>query len=143
MAADLHLHVFKEGELTEADFQSFFSRTIGSKWFGGWGKQDDYDSPQSKASREAISNTPNLWIGEVSWLKAGLFDDPDQFIPDVVQSVSDTIGEELPIVDDQLIEKLRKDFTAGNRTDYEVSRFSEAEQFLRSHMGCRAFTVSW
>jgi hypothetical protein len=139
MAADLHIHVFAEGELTEADFRNFFSNTLGSKWF----------NPRTIAlsreieDRDRVTDTESVWVGEVSWLKAALFEDDETFIPNPVAQVNEIIGENLPIVDDALIEKIHLAVGVPNNTSYDVTGEHEVIAFLEKHRGKRAFTVSW
>ena len=142
MAADLHIHTFKEGELSEADFRCFNGNTIGSKWFGGFmnfGKCKGFDCEHWRR----IEGTSNEWIGEVSWLKAALLEDEETYIPSTVQQVAGVIGEDWPVIDDALIEKIRQAFTAENKTNYSLAEAPKVLAFLEDHRGERAFTVSW
>jgi hypothetical protein len=141
MAADLHIHVFPEGGLTEEDFANFFSHSLGSKWFN-LGSRDYFDK-EVEASRNKVMETENLWVGEVSWLKAALFGDEDTFVPGPVAQVNGIIGEDLPIIDDALIGRIREALRVANTTSYEVSREDEVVAFLELHKGKRAFTISW
>ena len=150
MAADLHIHVFEEGELTEENFRAYFSNTLGSKWF----------NPLSCGMANAVErlrwpvgDTPSVWVGEVSWLKAALLGDEESYIPEGVEAVNSIIGESLPIVDDELIEKIRAALCLPNRTarpggvwkgaGYNVSGPGGVCAFLEQHRGKRAFTISW
>jgi hypothetical protein len=97
-----------------------------------------------------IANSPNIWIGEVSWLKAQLFDKPGQFIPEPVGHISDAIDEDMPVIDDDLIELIMEAFTLPNSTghgDFKVfevtDRGEKVREFLEEHRGKRCFTVSW
>jgi hypothetical protein len=139
VSADLHIHVFADGELTEEDFKVFFGHTLGSKWF-------DFDGctrEEENAAWHKISDTPNVWVGSVSWLKAALFEDSDQYVPSGVAQVSDVIGEDWPIVDDALIEAISKALASDNKTAYAVTEPGSVVDFLKQHKGKRAFTVSW
>jgi len=145
MSADLHIHVL-EGA-TEDDLAVFFSNTMGSKWFRP--VSGSTESP----SWNRVIRTPNVWIGEVSWLKAALFDDAEAYIPDTVQSISDIIGEELPIIDDNLIGRIIGEFNLTNKTEkpdsvwdgkgYALANPYGVRSFLEEHKGKRAFTISW
>jgi hypothetical protein len=145
MSADMHIHIFED--LTEEDLASFFSSSLGSKWFKlrpGKEKIDTY---------EKIANSPNIWIGAVSWLKADLFSDNDTYIPMAVATISEIIGEELPVIDDVLIEKIMKAFELPNNTKkedgvwdgggYALAKPAEVKAFLEQHRGKKVFTVSW
>lgn len=135
MSADLSIHVF-EG-ITEKDIARFFSNALGSKhfsFFGGGFSSEAYDK---------ISNTPQCWIGEVSWLKAGLLDDADTFIPGPIQKISELIGEDLPELTDELAVAITEALTIPNATDYHIATPEEVNEFLHTHMGKKLFTVSW
>lgn len=162
MAADLHIHVMPNepvtgtarqwvnheyvetpvtGVVDEKVLDAFFSNTIGSRWFKGFnGRIDENERERAVA---LISETPNVWVGEVSWLKAALFEDDETYIPNVVQAVSDIIDENLPVIDDELISKIEQVFTNGNKTSYEISSPTEVIEFLKKYKGLRCFTVSW
>lgn len=137
MAADLHIHVFSDGELTEGDFRAFFSHTLGSKWFAPTAGRRDTES------RERISDTKNVWVGEVSWLKAAVCDDAATFVPDPIARVHELIGEEWPVVDDALIAQIGAAMRLENATSYRLADVDEVLAFLERHKGKRAFTVSW
>lgn len=183
MAADLHIHVFNDGELTDADFECFFGNTLGSKWstFNQEvpaeiqekieANKDLTDEEKSiianafltkKTCSEAgtckhwrkIADTENIWIGEVSWLKAALMEDGgDMYVPHLVLHVSETIGEDLPIITDELIAEVSKAFTLPNNTvqeggvwggeGYSLAEAHDVIEFLETHKGMRAYTVSW
>lgn len=138
MSADLHIHVYRG--LTEDDLRAFFANTMGSKYFAGWDNLTD--TPKERAY-EKISRTPDFWIGEVSWLKAALFDDGAQFIPSTVQLVHDAIGEDLPVLTDELVGEIVAAFDAPNDTGYRLAKRGDVERFLAEHAGERLFTVSW
>lgn len=142
MAADLHLHIF-EG-ITEEDLRMFNYNTLGSKYFAGIFAQISDDKRDRVL--EKIMRTPDIWIGEVSWLKAILSGDRDTFVPSVVGGVSDIIGENLPIIDDELIQKILKTFDTESKntiTSYSVAKKEDVEKFLIKHKGKKVFTVSW
>lgn len=137
MAADSHIHVL-EG-VTEDDLAIFNSSLLGSKWFS-WDRvcKKKYDRTVDK-----IEKTPQIWIGEVSWLKASLLDNDAKYIPSPVGSIEDIIDEDLPIVDDALIKKIMEAFDQENITSYKLADPNEVRKFLEFHKGKRLFTVSW
>ncbi len=137
MAADLHIHIF-EG-IVEADLAKFCSNHLGSKWFNPRPGATDF-GPGSVFHR--VSETPNIWVGEVSWLKAALFDD-DSYVPNPVGAINDLIGEELPVLDDALIEAIGKAVDLKNETGYRLGNAEDILAFLRLHKGKKVFTVSW
>jgi hypothetical protein len=92
-----------------------------------------------------VSNTPSVWVGEVSWLKAALFDDAETFIPPAVQQIHEIIGEDMPLIDDSLITRVESALGSENPTSYTVAGSEESPviKFLRDNKGMRAFTISW
>ena len=136
MAADLHIHIF-EG-ITEKDLAGFFANTWGSKYFN-LGRGSSWDDP----SRRKVGNTPQIWVGEVSWLKAALFEDSESFIPDPVGAISELVGEDLPVIDDSFIVKIKEAMAIPNETGYSLANAEEIVVFLEEHKGKRVFTISW
>ena len=136
MAADLHRHIF-EG-ITEKDLAGFFANTWGSKYFN-LGRGSSWDDP----SRRKVGNTPQIWVGEVSWLKAALFEDSESFIPDPVGAISELVGEDLPVIDDSFIVKIKEAMAIPNETGYSLANAEEIVVFLEEHKGKRVFTISW
>lgn len=136
MAADLHVHIFRN--LTEEDLSNFFSSTLGSKWFDPYKLDQHFEDLYDK-----VSDVPNIWIGEVSWLKAGLTDDPDKFVPGPVMKISDLIGEDLPVLNDELINNIIEALQSENTTLYELASPERVRPFLETYKGERVFTVSW
>ena len=94
---------------------------------------------------QRISNSPHVWIGEVSWLKASLFDDADSFIPSPVGKVSGIIneGNEHPKITAALIKKVEAAFESVNTTGYNIAKVEDVVEFLKLHKGKRCFIVSW
>ncbi len=135
--ADLHIHVL-EG-VTEDDLRVFFSNTLGSKWF---------NPRPAGVSREPswgrVAESPQVWVGEVSWLKAGVTGDDDTYVPHPVQAVHELIGEDLPVLDEALLKKLEVALKIPNQAGgYETTAAEKVVAFLKEHMGKRLFTVSW
>jgi hypothetical protein len=134
MSADLHIHVF-EG-ITRKDLAAFFSHTLGSKYF-------NISAPRPDGISAKIEKTPNVWIGEVSWLGASFSDDPDAFVPQTVGLIYGAIGENLPVLDKRLRKKILGAFDAENPTSYRLTTPETVQVFLNEHMGKRVFMVSW
>ena len=133
MAADLHIHALVG--VTKEDLTAFM---------------DSSTAEVHEAAFRTISHTPDVWIGEVSWLKAELFDKPGEFIPGPVQAIFDLIGDDetLPILTPELREKILDALHGPNTTSYRVAdaasaKYAEVVAFLDKHMGERLFTVSW
>jgi hypothetical protein len=141
MAADLRIHVFADGELTEQDFIDFNRNTLGSKWYD----PIPHGHPEDRFSEaySKFSGTRSIWVGEVSWLKAAVFDDKETFVPAPVRNISNVIGEDWPIVDDVLINEIRIFGSYENRTQYSVEDIDRIVEWLEEHRGLHACTVSW
>ncbi len=142
MGADLHIHVMTE-DMEEEDFRYFFSHTLGSKWFTMSRTYDSFASDRGRLAMDRVVNSPNVSVGEWSTLKAAVFDDAETFKPAPMQEVHDIIGESLPVIDDDLIDRVKQAMQIKNTTSYTVSSGEKIIEFLEEHKGKRAFTVSW
>lgn len=96
---------------------------------------------------DRITDSSQIWIGEVSWLKAAIFGD-DKYIPEPVEALAELIGEDLPILDDALMAKiLQALMIKRNRANsyYVVvnSQTHDVTEWLAANYGMRLFTVSW
>lgn len=142
MAADLSIHALT-APCTESDLAEFFRNTLGSRWFGGFTASRPTDYGEGSAWVR-VADTPQVWIGEVSWLKAALTDDSETFVPNLVASVHEIIGENLPLIDDSLIERLKAAHdAASNETSYSTAEWEPIGKWLEANKGVPAFTVSW
>lgn len=142
MSADLHIHAMVG--VTEDDLRCFFANTLGSKWctfpFGRGRCSERTSCPHWKA----VADSPDVWVGEVSWLKAMLTDDSG-YIPEPVEAVHDLIGEELPVLDEALREAILRALTIPNERaqQYDTTEDEAIAKWLDDQMGQRLFTVSW
>ena len=134
MSAHMHIHVF-EG-ITEEELASFFSPHIASKHFGGL-QQDQQDERAREALTRKIDGTPNILVGALNMFNA------DDAIPDTIGVIEETIGEDLPVLDDALIEKILAAFDRDNNPDYPVEPINDVRRFLEVHKGKRVFFVYW
>ena len=64
-------------------------------------KEAGFDEPELgltwddwNAARRTFESEPSIWIGQVSWLKAGLFEDGERYIPGPVMTVSQIVGDD-------------------------------------------------
>jgi len=138
MAADMHIHIL-EG-VTEHQVKRFGSSTLGGPFCNYVSYQEN--SKHFNDDYDAISCTPQIWVGEVSWLKAAFSDDPEAFIPDMVGFVRAEFDDGLVVIDDAMIERVEAALQAPNTTGYSVGD-NEIVEFLKEHKGKKAFTVSW
>lgn len=58
-----------------------FADDRGMRW-------EDWEATRKKFNRE-----PSIWIGQVSWLKAGLFEEFERYVPLPVWTVSQIVGD--------------------------------------------------
>ncbi len=165
MAADLHIHV-RTPELTDDVMRMFFASTIGDgKWCipfpdtedpettkvlmkEWWDTRDRLDRQEKEWEKThdmdlhvLFSHSPNIWIGEVSWLKAGLFEDGEKYVPSVVERVFELTNG--TIIDDKMIEDIKEAFNLPNTTSYNIANVDEVVAFLEEHRGKEVFTISW
>ena len=89
---------------------------------------------------EVVVDSESIYIGEVSWLKAMLFED-EKYVPDPIRAISELIGLELV----ELTPNLRDDLVAAidieNRTNYSVATTKqELTDFLDRNIGGQIFT---
>lgn len=139
MSAQYTLHIYEE--ITEEDIREFNTNTIGSPYFNprfGRTNMDVY---------KKIANTPKHIIGDVSWLKAMVFEDEESFIPDPISILSDifpqTIVEHFTVITDGIIEQVKAAYGKPNQTGYDVKELEPLIDFLVDHKGKQAFSVSW
>jgi hypothetical protein len=149
MSADLHIHIITR-KFTIEHAKAFSSNTLGSKYFCGGdidnidlNYRDNFEKKHKCDLHDMAADTPNVWVGEVSWLKAMLFNDSKRFIPDPIQKISDIIGEDFPIIDDKMILKIKKALGIKNQTAYDITSDNKVIIFLEKYKGKKAFTVSW
>ena len=137
MAADLHIHIADNN--IEKDVIESFKRYV---WSSEKGNIDEKGNVLVYDEKK-VDSTPNVWIGEVSWLKAGLLNDSKTFVPSTVQAVYDAIAQNLPVITDKFIEEIIKTFNLPNKTTYKLADPKKVEKFLKKHKGKKAYTISW
>ena len=139
MSADLHIHVM-EG-VTADDLRCFNAHTLSSKYFDM--NRRECDTNYDCRHWRAIIDSPQIWVGSVSWLKAMLLEATETYVPETVGKIAALIGEDEPIIDDDLIAKVREAFESTNDTSYSIADVNDVIAFLEVHRGKKAFTVSW
>ena len=134
MAVDVYIHLI-DGFVTEEDLKCFFSKVIGSKYY-----LDYKNGPRTHENvlncehSQNIESSPNVYIGEASFLKRSL-DKDGLYVPDTVQRIIDIISDnedEFSIVNRNLIKEVKKAFKIKNRAlNYEVGNEKEVIMFLK------------
>jgi hypothetical protein len=180
MSADLHIHVITD-EKVEEECTAYLSTTFWSnkghgyreflvdgKWThelklpdGFWKSIEEKPTPEWREwivdyDESVVDNTPNIWVGEVSWLKAALFDDADSFVPNTVMRIAEIVGrdwENLQTIDEQMITDIQAALQLENNTEkeggvfggsgYSLAREDDVVNFLRQYMGKKVFHISW
>lgn len=167
MAADLCVHVARTvEEIKHASLNNrvdFWSSKFGpgyeqfkvdGKWMSSYRFFELEPMPQDFERRELplkgydekiAQGTPHVWIGRVSWLKAGLLSDPDQYLPEPVVEIN-YLCRDLPLITEALILKVLEALHLSNNANEYYSDLAdpnEVELFLRKYMGCRTYTISW
>lgn len=142
MAADLHIHVGKP--------------------HSGWGKKrltkeglptilnpSDKDEAKYEAALKRSQRQPDVWVGEVSYLKAALSGNYSDFVPGPIQCIVELIPDARDLkptkITAKLIKDVKKAFDLPNETlpNYELADPEEVAAFLRKHRGKWAYTVPW
>jgi hypothetical protein len=156
VAVDLYIHVFREGELAEKDFKIFEGGNIGSKWCG-WNNLDPdsktyklkleefrrVELEAHKIVRSKIGNTPHVWVGEAGMSKTRLLKASSKYIPNAILLVKTIIGEDWPVVDEHLIQKIIDAMSVPNNTNCFLNNVEYIISFLENHIGWHAFTAKW
>ncbi len=143
MSADLYIHVMTDDMIMD-DFKCFFSNHIGSIW---WDvnhscHQGPYTGEQCEHDKR-ICDSPQVWIGSVSWLKASFSEDGSEYMPGPVVLINDLIDENLPILNKELERKILAALSAENDTKYSVTENKDVKDFLKQHYGKKLFVISW
>lgn len=141
MAADLAIHVFADGELTDEDFACAFSNLLGSIYYNPVSL--DEETEEYKQRERKVHDTECVFVGKVSFLKAALFEDEETFVPDPVAKVSELIDEDFPYITDEFISQIAEALQLENKTGYSLTDQSEVIEFLEQHKGKRCFTIAW
>lgn len=141
MSADLHLHV-RTPECTDEVMRDFFRNVLGSSWNGGL---LDIMATGGFAGNafDVICNTPDCWIGSVSWLKAAMTNDAGSHVPDPVQVISDIVGDRGTPVTPELTARVVAALEIPNETGYHVADAVTVKAWLEEHAGKPIFCVSW
>jgi hypothetical protein len=110
-------------------------------------KNKEYDFTDNRViymyiDMDVIYRTPNVWIGEVSWLKAALFGGEERYIPDPVGRISEIFDGLITITDD-IIRLAREAMRLDNKTQYKIADPKKVTEFLEQYKGKKAFTIAW
>jgi hypothetical protein len=134
---------YEHDELTIKERQEFWriEKTVCAKY-----KIEEMDLEETDlygcVHWEHINNSPNLWVGSVSWLKAAILGDAEKYVPSPVQIISDIIGDDIELTP-EVLEKICAAYDVENATQYEIGSKDEMRKFLARYIGKRIFTVSW
>lgn len=143
MSADMSIH--SQWGVSEDTLRCFFSSTLGHEFEGYQCSERSGRFGLCDRHFEEVSNTDQVYVGSVSWLKAALTEDVDQFVPGTIQQISELL-EDRPVVTDDLISAVDKAFDAPNDSIYDApgdGTRAAVQEFLARNRDQRVFTVSW
>jgi hypothetical protein len=105
-----------------------------------------------KYNENKYLNAKSVWVGSVSWLKAGLTGDKDTYVPKMVEKIAGIIGQGI-ILDDKVLNKFEKAFSLPNNTvkkdgvwdgkGYKLADKETVMAFLRKNKNKYAYQISW
>lgn len=130
MTADFHIHVL-EG-VTNQDVDNFLVPVVTPEYRPHW-----------RLLMERIARTPNIWVGEVSWLGAAITEDESTSIPDTIMAL-DRMLQTRPKLTPELERQILATFTLPNHTDhYRVADVQQVAAFLARYRGKQLFAITW
>lgn len=140
MAADMHIHILER--VTEHQVKRFGSNVLGGPYWGCASYAEYLE--HSSDDFDAIRHTPQVWVGEVSWLKAVVFDDVESYVPDPVGLIADEFEKGIVTITGKMIFRLEHELPGiENTTQYTIAPSNKIIEFLKLHKGKKAFTISW
>lgn len=166
MSSDLHIHIVeteeqekharlylrKNGWSSVIDGHFEWLVLYDGKWMNiddlpnGWDENKLQDQKHIKLDldMDVIYSTPDVWVGEVSWLKAGLTENGEtKYIPNTISRVSEIVGYELPVLTQEMIDEIKKAFALENDTQYSLAPVDIVVDFLKQYVGKKVFMISW
>jgi hypothetical protein len=151
-------HLFLKKEFWSSEIGPGYSEVL---YEGEWTKYSDFlerfceeeelpefddirDVAIKGLDEEIVFKTENVWVGEVSWLKAALLEDSEKFIPSTVEQVDIACGAgKMRKIDDKMINDVKEAFKLENKTMYSLANADEVIEFLERNKGHQIFTISW
>jgi hypothetical protein len=110
-------------------------------------------------AEDSLDHMDNIWIGQVSWLKASFGLGQDKYIPAVVQHTFDVFASRggATIVDEEFIRDILAGFDLPSSSVYEstppadeednwyagIAKKDDTEKWLRDNIGKWVFADSW
>lgn len=138
MSAELYIHVL-EG-VTYRDLEVFQCSTLGTKFFN----LSLYDEQVRRGDElyDKMSKTPQIFVGEVSWLKAMVTENEEEYVPNSVARIGELL-QDVPVLTLDLLDEIREALQFENTTSYSTASTGSIIEFLQEHLGKRVFTISW
>ena len=103
-----------------------------------WGHGEKWNKLYQK-----FGDTPQFDVGEVSFLKASLFDDQETFIPSLVGVCCEVINDGC-IITDEVIDQIRAGMIDNpNTTSYSTCESDKLVEWLKKYMGKYVFSIAW
>lgn len=128
MSVQVQLHVLDNG-VTEADVIALAAGTLESKYFSWSGVSRMNAAGGLDVTLKIADKAPGVVIGDRS-----AFDEADE-----VSEVMSVVGEDFPVVDDELTQRVLKPLLAAGNNDAA----GRVDEFMHEHKGKRAFVVAW
>ena len=163
MSAEMHIHI--DTGLDDAVFRCHLNNYLGSQYCGLWSQVDNYgrcleqDGNYACWHSHVVIETPDVLIGDVSWLKAMFLPPEDggesEYVPSTIGRISELLDEQpvanpavdpvsFPTITPELIEEVDRAFDLPNESVYPIEgKRDEVRAFLTEHIGKRAFCISW
>jgi hypothetical protein len=93
---------------------------------------------------DIMSGSPSFDVGEVSWLKASLYEGgEDEYIPDLVAVISSEVGEGT-LIDDLMIANIEAKVAKCKKHQYyNTSEADKVIAWLNQYKGKEVFSISW
>lgn len=165
MAADYELHVIKTDEelyqfslyrksevWSSEDGHGYFEYLLpDGNWYSHLNFPPTFSHNDVQEMREVflpdlnenvVFNTEGVWCGEVSWLKAALLENVEEFVPSVIEQLNELV-ENFPIINEQSIEQISSLFDLPNTTQYEIAKKEDVIKFLQNNLGHRVYGLSF
>lgn len=136
MATEFRIHVLTD-VFTEAHLAAIFSNHLGSKYedpdpFSG--AKERFQVEHSCSLYDMALKTPYVLVGR----------GPGMNHHNAIDAVIDVIGEDLPVIDDVLIARIREALNMRDENPYwTLAPFDEVTAFLKRNKGERVFTILW
>jgi hypothetical protein len=137
VAVDVAIHVMS-AEITCDTLKAFYNNKLGHKWYNTY----DMSTIDSGLIRGLIEESPQVWIGEASFLDAAVYD-ADDAIPRTVMDVCHLIDDGVTVIDDSFLFDVQEVMDYPNTSKYPVAISRDVLEFLQQYKGMKVFIALW